>query len=116
MRVKDVIITRRLCNIASPLKMITSLIGVDQSLPSLTSTVALSKTVINSHILGTVPPLATKSAMSPSSPNYKLDIDKTINNSDLYRLAKLPNCGKPLRILTTAVTNKFVMQHHGEKP
>jgi len=33
-RVKDVIITRRLGKIARPLKMITSLTGVDQSLPS----------------------------------------------------------------------------------
>ncbi len=53
-RVNDVIITRRLGKIARPAKMITSLTGVDQSLPSASFVVALSITVIRSLMLGTV--------------------------------------------------------------
>jgi hypothetical protein len=52
-RVNDVIIIRRLGKIASPLKMITSLTGVDQSLPLVCSAVALFITVIKSPMLGT---------------------------------------------------------------
>jgi hypothetical protein len=51
--VKDVIITNRLGKIANPAKMITSLTGVDQSLPLASLLVALSITVIKSPMLGT---------------------------------------------------------------
>ena len=53
-RVNDVIITRRLGTIARPAKIITSLTGVDQSLPVVSFVVALSMTVIRSLMLGTV--------------------------------------------------------------
>src|SRR4030042_3029762 len=53
-RVKDVIITRRLGRMARPPKMITSLTGVDQSLPFAPLAVALSTSVIKSAMLGTV--------------------------------------------------------------
>jgi hypothetical protein len=52
--VNDVIITRRLGRIARPLKIITSLTGVDQSLPSASSAIALSITSFKSVIPGSV--------------------------------------------------------------
>ncbi len=53
-RVKDVIIIKRLGKIANPVKMITSLTGVDQSLVSVSVVVALSIAVIKSLMLGIV--------------------------------------------------------------
>ncbi|MBA7649686.1 hypothetical protein ES703_57484 [subsurface metagenome] len=66
--VKDVIITKRLGKIARPVKMITSLTGVDQSLPSASLVVTLSMTVIKSLMLGTVFVGALTPEVSPGCP------------------------------------------------
>jgi hypothetical protein len=66
--VKEVIITKRLGKIAKPLKMITSLTGVDQSLLLSSVVVALSITVAKSERLG-IPLAGTLVvALSPSDP------------------------------------------------
>jgi len=66
--VKEVIITKRLGRIAKPVKITTSLTGVDQSLPLVSLDAALSITVIKSVMLGTPFAGALVVVVLPGSP------------------------------------------------